>query len=151
MKANSATCNSSGDYFIVTSNSCEVNEASPFFVGNVIKKSSAVFGGRSLCKGVEAEFVSKIEWNKNQEPAFSIQNNNHGIIDASAGDIITFKTNEYDATPGYQSITYSYCGKPVMSMKYKDEDQFSVMITHPLTLFQAFSFCLAFMSIEKLL
>lgn len=154
----SATGGLSSSKFVITTNSREIDEKSQFFVGNVFRASECVFDGKALCNISENEvailYVAKVVWLKNKDPVFTIPKVNGPTLsnyDTDVNTAITLKVEECDLTPEKYSISFSYNGKTAMTLQYKEEDQYSVMVTYPLSLFQAFTFCLAFLSREKLL
>ena len=151
----SATYNQQHKSFNITTNSKQSGSKSIFYVGSLTKiKGDSLFLGRSLYVINSTQSIPKIVVKINYDKIspngqFSIAKQSCEFKDdgsANPNDIITFNVTEFNITPEHYSFVLSYEGKVIFSLNYKDVDEFSVMITNPLTLFQAFSFCLAFLS-----
>ena len=151
----SATYNQQHKCFSITTNSKQSGTKSLFYVGSLQKsKGDTLYIGRSLHVLNSTQSIPKvvvrISFDKiSPNGIFCISKPNCEFREdgtSNPNDIITFHVTEFNMSPSNYKLVLNHEGRVVLSLAYKDIDEFSVMITNPLTLFQAFSFCLAFIS-----
>lgn len=151
----SGSYNSHHKKFVVTTNSRTSDENSPFFIGNVMKlKNDTLFLGKASYNTDSNTIVNinvvKVSYENSEWPRFSIAKpycvayNDEGVTQPK--DEIVFVLKNYNPNPNSYSLVLEHEGVEALSMNYKDIDEFSVQITHPLSLFQGYAFCISFLS-----